>query len=111
MILTKDNSLAFLAIPRTASTSIHRALLPFADRTLPKEEFGKHLLPQNFYAKWSEHPDRQKAPFPETFTVVRSPLQRLQSWYRFRQREELENTDRSTRDVSFEDFVREHLSA
>jgi len=45
----------------------------------------------------------------ETFAMLRNPLDWLGSWYRYRQRESLQNSDNSTLGISFDQFVEDYM--
>ncbi len=42
---------------------------------------------------------------PETLAVIRDPVSRLSSWYRYRHRDDLDGHPNSTKGVSFDEFV------
>ncbi len=46
----------------------------------------------------------------ETMAVLREPLSWLQSWYRYRSRDAIKGTSRSTAGISFEQFIEAVLS-
>jgi hypothetical protein len=45
----------------------------------------------------------------ELLAVMREPVSWLGSWYRYRRRSDLNGTSRSTRDISFDEFVLGYL--
>ncbi len=102
-IYFKEN-LAMLAIPKTGSTAYEMALRGRADIIFAKRR--KHMGLQKFHV--------HVAPFlataydlkPDLLAVMRDPLEQLRSWYRYRCRPTLDGTRRSTKHVSFDEFVR-----
>lgn len=105
MLVFWEQRLAFLATPKTGSTAIAAALESLAAVSIQRPPLLKHTTVHRYR--------RFIGPFLEaaskdTFTLValmREPTDWLGSWYRFRQREETEVV-KSTRDISFDDFVR-----
>lgn len=105
MLVFWEQRLAFLATPKTGSTAIAAALESLAAVSIQRPPLLKHTTVHRYR--------RFIGPFLEaaskdSFTLValmREPKDWLGSWYRFRQREETE-AGRSTRGMSFDDFVR-----
>jgi hypothetical protein len=105
MLVFWEQRLAFLATPKTGSTAIAAALESLAAVSIQRPPLLKHTTVHRYH--------RFIGPFLEaaskdTFTLVammREPKDWLGSWYRFRQREETD-AGKSTRDMSFDDFVR-----
>lgn len=105
MLVFWEQRLAFLATPKTGSTAIAAALESLAAVSIQRPPLLKHTTVHRYR--------RFIGPFLEAaskdeFTLValmREPKDWLGSWYRFRQREETE-AGRSTRGMSFDDFVR-----
>lgn len=105
MLVFWDQRLAFLATPKTGSTSIEVALSPLAALVIQRPPVLKHTTVHRYHrfvgpylAAASGHP----------FTVcalIREPRDWLGSWYRYRSREDAE-AGKSTRTVSFDEFVR-----
>jgi hypothetical protein len=104
MLVFWRQKLVFLATPKTASTSIETALSPMAAVIVLRPAHLKHTNAQKYH--------RQVAPFlgdgkGETFVttaLMREPTSWLSSWYRYRQRDG-EVPEKTTRDMSFDDFV------
>ncbi len=105
MLVFWEQRLAFLATPKTGSTAIAAALESLAAVSVQRPPLLKHTTVhryRRFIGPFLE------AASKESFTLValmREPADWLGSWYRFRQREETEAA-KSTRDISFDDFVR-----
>jgi hypothetical protein len=100
-----EQRLAFLATPKTGSTAIAAALESLAAVSIQRPPLLKHTTVhryRRFIGPYLEAASKDK------FTLValmREPRDWLGSWYRFRQRDETDPA-RSTRDMSFDDFVR-----
>ncbi|MFM7444843.1 MAG: hypothetical protein ACKO2N_13205, partial [Tabrizicola sp.] len=105
MLVFWEQRLAFLATPKTGSTAIAAALESLASVSIQLPPLLKHTTVhryRRFIGPYLEVASK------DTFTVValmREPTDWLGSWYRFRQREETD-AGKSTRGVSFDDFVR-----
>lgn len=104
MLVFWRQGLVFLATPKTASTAIETALAPLASVVILRPPQLKHTNMQKY--------QRQLAPFlgdPKleklaTCALMREPRDWLGSWYRYRQRPG-ETPDKTTRAMSFDDFV------
>jgi len=104
----RDRGLAFLAVPKAASTSVERHLARFAAPRLPADAFPKHMTARQFQLRWATF--RPKTPRPETFAILRDPIDRIGSWYRYRQRPEIVGQPQSTSGLDFDAFVRACLA-
>lgn len=105
MLVFWEQRLAFLATPKTGSTAIAAALESLAAVSIQRPPLLKHTTVHRYRRFVGPY---LEAASKDTFTLValmREPRDWLGSWYRFRQREETDPT-RSTRDMSFDDFVR-----
>lgn len=94
MLIFSEQNLVMFSVPKTGSTALESALSSWADIAFYKHR--KHS-PVSRY-------QRKIAPFlrtafglePETMAVIRSPLDHIRSWYRYRA---------ATLDVDFDGFV------
>jgi len=105
MLVFWEQRLAFLATPKTGSTAIAAALESLAAVSIQRPPLLKHTTVHRYRRFIGPY---LEAASKDTFTLValmREPTDWLGSWYRFRQREETEPA-KSTRDMSFDDFVR-----
>jgi hypothetical protein len=105
MLVFWDQRLAFLATPKTGSTAIAAALESLATVSVQRPPVLKHTTVHRYRRFVGPY---LKAASKEDFTVValmREPRDWLGSWYRYRQREDTD-PERSTRKISFEEFVR-----
>ena len=110
MLVFWQPRLVFLATPKTGTTAIEAALEPLSVMSVLRPPALKHT-PASRYQKHLR-PFLEK-PSGARFTCVaqmREPVDWLRSWYRFRRREAVEATDRSTAEMSFEDFVEGYLA-
>jgi len=84
------------------------ALRRHADIVFAKQR--KHMPARRFHHKvrpWVRDTFGVQA---QAVAVMRDPVDHLRSWYRYRRRAELDGTELSTAQCSFDDFVRQTLS-
>ena len=105
MLVFSEQSLAFIAVPKTGSTALELALKPRADIILTKRR--KHLSARRFHRRIAPFLAEEFGVTPERFAVIREPEEQLRSWYRYRARKAKSGSDFSTRAVSFDAFVRQ----
>jgi len=108
MISTKTNS-AFLAMPRTASTSIEAALLPFADIAFKGYPRFKHINLSIFNLRLRPFLEANNFGSIETIAIFREPISWLASWYRYRASPDIRFRQNSTAGVTFNEFVEAYL--
>jgi hypothetical protein len=110
MLVFWKERLVVLATPKTGTTAIESALAPLAALSVMQPGALKHTD--------ARHWQRYLRPFlqdsaDDAFTAValmREPIDWLGSWYRFRQRDDILDMPGATRDLSFAQFVEDHLS-
>jgi hypothetical protein len=107
MMVFWQQRLAFLATPKTASTAIEAALGALAAVVILRPAALKHTDATRF-EKFLQPYLSSDRPF-EVTALMREPRAWLGSWYRDRQREDVE-PEESTRDLSFDDFVRAYCN-
>ncbi|MGB4828899.1 MAG: hypothetical protein WBP18_16820 [Paracoccaceae bacterium] len=105
MLVFWDARLAFLATPKTGSTAIAAALESLAAVSIQRPPVLKHTTVHRFRRFVGPYLQAASKADWTLVALMREPRDWLSSWYRFRQREEIE-TSRSTRAMSFDDFVR-----
>ena len=98
-----------LALPKTASTTLERTLAPYATEAISSPPGQKHLPARGFVH--TRAPALAEAGHPresyELVTMFREPIAWLESWWRYRARED---SRQSTADMSFEDFALHYLA-
>jgi hypothetical protein len=96
-----------LEMPKTGSLAL-RAML--ALYTLPaSDRAARHIGYDGFLRKHAPHLAAGFGRTPQTVAVVRDPLGRMQSWYRYRRRDKVKGKPASTHGISFDYFVRAYL--
>lgn len=110
MLIFWRERLVFLATPKTGSTSIAAALEPLAAVSVQRPPPLKHTPVARYrrhVAPWLEKAAGARF---DVVALMREPVSWLGSWYRYRSRDEIEETERSTRGLSFDSFVEAYLA-
>lgn len=104
-----EQKLVFFATPKTGTTAIEMALRPDAGIAITDPPIVKHTPVYRYMRFLRPYFAACGAENLETMAMVRHPVDWLGSWYRYRQRDDLARHPNSTRDISFDDFVRGYL--
>jgi hypothetical protein len=98
-----------LALPKTASTSLERTLSPYATEVVGSPPGRKHLPARGFVHTKAHELAEQGHPREsyELVTMFREPIAWLESWWRYRARDDARQ---STADMTFDDFARHYLA-
>jgi len=98
-----------LALPKTASTTLERALSPYATEVVSSPPGRKHLPARGFVHTVAHelaghgHPRESY----ELVSMFREPIAWLESWWRYRARED---SRQSTAEMTFEEFALRYLA-
>ncbi|MEM1100774.1 MAG: sulfotransferase family 2 domain-containing protein [Pseudomonadota bacterium] len=103
MLIFHGQRLVVFSIPRTASTSLHEALRRHADLEVKSPPKDKHMNVRRF-ERWCARTHPEAADYTRV-AVMREPLSRLASWYRYRRRAAVSGTPSSTENLSFDEFI------
>ena len=106
MLVFAQARLVLLSVPKTGSTALEAALEADADLVLRNPPHLKHMNLRGWQNRLAPLFDGKAADF-RTIAVIRDPVDRLRSWYRYRHRDDLVGRPASTRGLSFEDFAAE----
>lgn len=109
MLVFHKERLAFLAMPKTASTSYHAALARRADIVVSHPAGLKHCSVYRYSRFFKPMFNKVGGVEMELLALMREPISWLGSWYRYRRRPDLRGTDRGTHDLSFDEFVLGYL--
>lgn len=107
MLIFWKQRLVVLATPKTGSTALEAALGGLAALNVERPPELKHTPAyryQRLVRPWLQN-SAQGAVFTAV-ALMREPVDWLGSWYRFRQRDDLDGTDRSAAGMTFADFAR-----
>ncbi|MBS2937759.1 hypothetical protein KDN32_08385 [Nocardioides sp. J2M5] len=98
-----------LALPKTASTTLERTLAPHATEVVGSPPGQKHLPARGFVHTRAHALAEQGHPRDsyELVTMFREPLAWLESWWRYRARED---SRQSTAEMTFDEFARRYLA-
>lgn len=115
MQMSTDHGFAFLCMPKCASTSIETAIKPFCNINFSGHPGIKHIDARHFAKSiLMIHTELVPGRRVESFCLMREPLSWIESWYRYRGRNELKNPNSPnhkhyTGNISFNEFVREFI--
>lgn len=105
-----QHGFVLLALPKTASTTLEGALAPYASLVVSSPPGRKHIPARGFVHEFV--PRLAAEGFPresyELVTMFREPVSWLESWWRYRAREDA-RPGRSTADISFEAFATSYV--
>lgn len=109
MIFFKER-LAYLAVPKTGTSAVERALHKRASMVLRDPPGLKHTNARGFERRFRPMFERGKMSPIQTVAVMREPLDWLGSWYRYRQRPALSGHPNSTAELTFDKFIEGYLA-
>ena len=110
MLVSLRHRLVLLAMPKCASTAFEAALAPQMDVVISRNPAAKHT-PFRKYERFLRRYLETYTEGPlEVVSLFREPLDWLQSWWRYRSRDELADPSRSVKGWTFEQFAQAHLS-
>lgn len=109
MLVFWKAKLVLMAVPKTATTALETAYLPWADVAFLNPPRLKHMPVRRYRAQVARLLDPDGAAF-EVMALMREPVDWLSSWHRYRARPALTGRPQSTAGVSFADFVEAWLS-
>ena len=105
MLVFWEQRLVFLATPKTGSTAIAAALEPVAALSVQRPPVLKHTTVQRYHRFVGPWLATASGAEFEVVALMREPRDWLGSWYRFRLRDDVPEAARSTRGLSFDQFV------
>ncbi len=104
MLIFPDSDLIVFAIPKTGSTAFEQTFGKEIANSVVVPENLKHMNVRQFETKRSDPRNSLFENRMERMAILRDPLARLDSWYRYRRRLDRANP-KSTGAISFEDFI------
>lgn len=105
MLVFLEQNLVVLSVPKTGSTAIERALRDDADIVTAHTPALKHMTVRRYRVFVQPMLEKLCGQSPELVAVMREPIDWLGSWFRYRQRRELDGHPKSTRDMTFSAFA------
>ena len=109
MLVLPKARLVFLATPKAASQAIRAMLAPHAETPETARQFP-HMNAATYARRWAPFLAETLGFAPETCAVMREPMEQMQSWFRYRQREALIGHQNSTHGITFAEFVEARLA-
>jgi hypothetical protein len=110
MLVFWDQRLAFLATPKTGSTAIEAALEPLSALVVQRPPVLKHTSVQRFHRFVGPYLEVASGHSFSVAALMREPCDWLGSWYRYRQRDDVTDPNKSTANVTFDEFVTAYCS-
>ncbi|MDN5786288.1 gamma-glutamyl kinase [Pseudorhodobacter sp.] len=108
MLILAPQKLVVLEVPKTGSLALRTMLKPHVSAgPMPA---ARHIGVNGYRRNHAFALDLAYGGRVETLAVVREPLRRLQSWYRYRMRHNVAHLPISTRGMGFEAFVLAYLA-
>ena len=106
MLVFWESKLVFLATPKTGSTSLAAALESLAAISIQRPPLLKHTTVHRYRRFFGPYLEAASKTDWTVVAMMREPRDWLNSWYRFRMREEQIDPKKSTKGMSFDHFVR-----
>ncbi|MBY6200402.1 hypothetical protein KUV65_03435 [Maritalea mobilis] len=110
MLIFWKARLVLMAVPKTGTTALEEALLPFADSAILNPPAMKHCTVRRYRNQLAPFFEQRRSRPMELVAVMREPIGWLSSWYRYRARAAIAGQPASTAGMSFDAFVEEWLS-
>lgn len=110
MLVFHSHGLVVFSIPKTGSTALEAALLPHASLAVQAPPEHRHMNRRVFAAQWEDMLQDRYARRFDGVALVREPVARLRSWYRYRGSASFAGTPLSTEGMHFEDFIEATLA-
>ncbi|WP_299844374.1 gamma-glutamyl kinase [uncultured Roseovarius sp.] len=105
MLVFSNARLVIMSVPKTGSTAYQQALAPLASMTISGPPDLKHAPIYRYNRFFRPMFEKFVDGNMDILAVVREPVSWLGSWYRYRQRPEMEGLSNATHGISFDDFV------
>lgn len=112
MRICSEHGFAFLCMPKCASTSIEKALNPYSNLSTHKKDTSlKHTNYRNYNKFIKPYIKNANGKDLEAVCLMREPISWLHSWYRYRSRDAIKGSNKSTQNVSFNEYCEAYLSS
>ncbi len=109
MLVFHNQALVILSIPKTGNTALESALASYASLAVLGPPDVRHMPWRVYRNSWVRFLEAQFGRKFETLAVVRDPLDRMRSWYRYRARPQFDGSKMSTAEMSFDAFIEASL--
>lgn len=111
MLIFWDQRLVFLAAPKTGSTAIEVALESLASAGMQRPAPLKHMTATQYRRHLAPLLENSAGAHFTTVALMREPIEWLRSWYRFLQRDDLDDPDHPMRALTFDGFAQAYMAA
>ena len=108
MLVFAKEKLVLLAMPKTGTTALETALAPRSDIVIRNPPNLKHTPAYRYNRFVKPYLEKCGLKDMKLICVVRHPIDWLGSWYRYRQRADIDGHHHSTKTKTFVDFVNEY---
>lgn len=109
MLVFHNHRLVILSVPKTGNTALETALAPHASLALQGPPALRHMPWRVYRNRWAPFLREQFGTGFETLAILRDPLDRMRSWYRYRARKSFEASENATSHLSFDQFIEASL--
>lgn len=109
MMVFRQARLVFLCVPKTGTEAYMDALKDIADFQISEPPQRKHMRPEMFNKEFRPQIEAECGGPVRLMAVIREPLSWLRSWYRYRQRADLNGHPNSTAHLTFDQFVLDYM--
>ncbi|MFQ5622028.1 MAG: gamma-glutamyl kinase [Paracoccaceae bacterium] len=109
MLISVRHKLVVFAMPKTASNSIAEAIDPYCDIVFRRRPRIRHMPVRKYRRMIQPLIASFGCRDPETACLFREPVSWLGSWYSYRTRGDIPQAERSTQNMTFDDFVLAYL--
>lgn len=109
MLIFWEQRLVFLATPKAGSSAIEAALEPLAEVAIKRPAPFKHMTASEFQAQLAPFLHQKSGASFTTVALMRSPIEWLRSWYRFRLRDDEDDPNHPMVGRSFEKFAQDYM--
>lgn len=106
MLVFWEQKLVLLATPKTGSTSLASALESLSSVSIQRPPVLKHTTVHRYHRFVGPYLEAAAQAEWTVVALMREPRDWLNSWYRFRSREDQTDPAKSTKGMSFDEFVR-----
>ncbi|MDD9719038.1 hypothetical protein PVW48_19975 [Dinoroseobacter sp. PD6] len=110
MLVFHNKRLVIFAVPKTGSTALEDALGPHASLAIQSPPSQRHMNWGAYAAQWQPVLKRIYGIRPEGMAVLREPVARLRSWYRYRAQAQFDGTEWSCAHLDFDRFIAASLA-
>ncbi len=110
MLIFLKEQLVLYAVPKTGSSALEAALKPRCSIALQDPPELRHMTSGRFAQSWGPFFEKRLGANPTSVAILREPVSRLASWYRYRHANQFQGTENGISHISFDDFIAATLS-